>query len=119
MPGSRDWTYYNQYLVDSRTPTAQQPESQNQVSKLAWQDMEHWAQKRKDLQKQRRIQAGIDKGEGIVINKFLLGCDPEWVALDANGRTMHLALHEEEIGTDHGGRVGEFRPKPCKGAYAL
>lgn len=61
----------------------------------------------------------IEQGEGFVINNFLLGCDPEFVALDVNGRTMHLDLHEEEIGIDHGGRVGEFRPKPCKGAFAL
>jgi Phage phiEco32-like COOH.NH2 ligase-type 2 len=69
---------------------------------------------------EKRIAKKQDSEEGgVVINNFLLGCDPEFIALDTLGKTVHLDIEEEEIGTDHGGRVGEFRPKPCKGAYAL
>lgn len=44
-----------------------------------------------------------------------VGCDPEFLVLDANNRVQHFAgNHTDEhgnIGSDHGGRVGELRPK--------
>jgi Phage phiEco32-like COOH.NH2 ligase-type 2 len=57
-----------------------------------------------------------------MLNDFLVGCDPEFGALDGSGVQMNLARHfrsNGEIGYDHGGRVGEFRPEPTKGTYAL
>jgi len=47
-----------------------------------------------------------------------IGCDPEFLVVDNNGYTLSassLAYNSSEhgeIGTDHGGSVGEFRPKP-------
>ena len=77
---------------------------------------------RKDKMKKIQVEKDLLKAgelEGEMVNNFLIGCDPEFVAMDALGRTVHLDLEEEEIGTDHGGRVGELRPKPSKGAFAL
>lgn len=59
------------------------------------------------------------KEEGIVINKFLVGCDPEFVALDEQNRIIPAAGANGEIGYDHGGRVWELRPAPTKGTFAL
>lgn len=66
--------------------------------------------------------AGETKGFNGMINNFLVGCDPEWAALDGQGKVMGLIghlNHAGEIGYDHHGRVGEFRPEPTKGTYAL
>lgn len=58
--------------------------------------------------------------EGVVINSFQIGCDPEFVALGADGRLISAAaLDTAEIGHDHNGRVVELRPAPAKGAFAL
>lgn len=60
--------------------------------------------------------------EEMVINKFLIGCDPEFVMLDGSGHWMNGAAYfpdNKEIGYDHGGRVCEFRPGPTKGVYPL
>lgn len=71
--------------------------------------------------------------EGM-INNFLVGCDPEFVGLKADGGVMDVkkvwlgdnptsqqqdAFYDAEVGYDHGGRVAELRPGPCKGTYAL
>jgi len=75
---------------------------------------------RKKLVAQRLIERAERKEEGVVINKFLLGCDPEFVALDSVGRIINgEQLGNGEIGYDHSGRVLELRPEPSKGAYAL
>jgi hypothetical protein len=65
-----------------------------------------------------------DMKEGFtgMLNTFLVGCDPEFVALNGSGTQLNLAPHfpdDGEIGFDHGGRVGEFRPEPTRGTYAL
>jgi len=65
-----------------------------------------------------------DMREGFtgMLNTFLVGCDPEFVALNARGTQINLAEHlsgDGEVGYDHGGRVGEFRPEPTRGTYAL
>lgn len=78
-----------------------------------------YGKKCQDKHEKRLSKKSEGEEGGSVINNFLVGCDPEFVALDGNGRTMPLNFEEEEIGTDHGGRVGEFRPKPCKGVFAL
>jgi hypothetical protein len=62
------------------------------------------------------------KGFSGMLNTFLVGCDPEFAALDATGRQIDLSMYlgdNGEVGYDHGGRVGEFRPEPTKGTYAL
>lgn len=59
---------------------------------------------------------------GSMLNKFLVGCDPEFAAIAGDGKQMNLSSyirHDGEIGFDHGGRVGEFRPEPTRGTYAL
>jgi hypothetical protein len=65
-----------------------------------------------------------DMKEGFtgMLNTFLIGCDPEFVALDSSGAQINLGPFvrgDGEIGFDHGGRVGEFRPGPTRGTYAL
>jgi hypothetical protein len=56
-----------------------------------------------------------------LINKFLIGCDPEFVGVDGmNFIPMNNYFGERgPIGFDHGGSVGEFRPKPAKYAWTL
>jgi hypothetical protein len=65
---------------------------------------------------------GMKEGFTGMLNTFLVGCDPEFVALNGNGGQINLADHisaNGEVGYDHGGRVGEFRPEPTRGTYAL
>src|ERR1700723_1207852 len=62
------------------------------------------------------------EGSHGVLNTFLVGCDPEFVALNGSGQQMNLSAHlrpDGEIGYDHGGRVGELRPEATRGTYAL
>lgn len=61
------------------------------------------------------------KGFTGMINTFMMGCDPEFVALDAQGKQVNVASYVDttEVGYDHGGRVGELRPTPTRGTYAL
>jgi Phage phiEco32-like COOH.NH2 ligase-type 2 len=79
-------------------------------------------------QKHRALtQDSTEESEGMegfhgMINNFLMGCDPEFVALDGTGVQINLANFfsgDGEIGYDHGGRVGEFRPEATRGTYAL
>lgn len=56
-----------------------------------------------------------------VINTFLVGCDPEFVGID-NGELVPMNRYfpqRGEIGYDHGGSVGELRPRPAKGTWTL
>lgn len=57
-----------------------------------------------------------------LVNDFLIGCDPEFVAMDGNGAVVncsrHIA-HDGELGHDHGGWVLEFRPSPEKSTWKL
>lgn len=67
------------------------------------------------------VDDGCEEQE-IMINKFMLGCDPEFAALDAKGRQIQadqFIYAAGEVGYDHGGRLLEFRPAPAKGAFAL
>ena len=69
--------------------------------------------------KEEKIELAED---GVVVNKFLLGCDPEFVALNEAGEVINvngILTHDGEVGWDHSGHVIEVRPKPAKGAYAL
>lgn len=60
--------------------------------------------------------------EDTMINNFQVGCDPEFIMIDANGDRVNANEHfglTGEIGYDHGGRVAEFRPEPSKGVLPL
>lgn len=68
------------------------------------------------------IAEGTDEMAEKLANNFLIGCDPEFVALDDKGRIISveaLMPHEGEVGYDHGATVIEVRPKPAMGTYAL
>ena len=57
-----------------------------------------------------------------LINPFLIGCDPEFVAFDAAGNHLnvrHLIPNGGELGWDHSGDVLEVRPRPAKSAFTL
>jgi hypothetical protein len=56
-----------------------------------------------------------------LVNKFLIGCDPEFVTIH-NGRRCDVGTHlprEGVVGWDHGGRIAEIRPNPSRGVYRL
>jgi len=60
--------------------------------------------------------------EGAMLNDFRVGCDPEFILLNGDGRTSDASLyfpHFGPIGYDHGGRVAELRPDPGKGVYSI
>lgn len=52
-------------------------------------------------------------------NNFLIGADPEFAVLDANGRYMQVSLPQGKLGTDHSDRVVELRPDPSLTAEGL
>ena len=56
-----------------------------------------------------------------LVNKFLMGCDPEFVTIH-NGRRCNVndhLPHEGVVGWDHNGRIAEIRPDPSRGVYRL
>jgi len=60
--------------------------------------------------------------EEVVVNSFLVGCDPEFVVFDAAGEGVNLSHklpHAGQIGWDHSGYVAELRPQPAKGTFTL
>ena len=57
-----------------------------------------------------------------LINPFLIGCDPEFVAFDFAGKHLNvqnLIPQKGEVGYDHGGDVLEVRPRPAKSSFTL
>jgi hypothetical protein len=65
---------------------------------------------------------GTEPEEGDMLNNFLIGCDPEFILLDNEGKTAKASQYFPYaglIGYDHGGRVAELRPKPAKGTYTV
>lgn len=57
-----------------------------------------------------------------LLNPFLIGCDPEFVAFDAEGQHVNVRYnlpHAGEIGWDHSGDVLEVRPRPAKSSFTL
>jgi len=55
-----------------------------------------------------------------LLNKFLVGCDPEFVAYDKAGALLVLPMdHDGPIGIDHGGDVAELHPEPSKDTRTL
>lgn len=78
---------------------------------------------RLELIRRKRLLRHLDNPEeGTVINNFLVGCDPEFVALDSKGTLLNVAnaiSQEGEVGYDHSGRVLELRPQPARGTFAL
>lgn len=57
-----------------------------------------------------------------LLNKFLVGCDPEFVVLDKAGNHVNVArliAKEGSFGYDHNGDVLEVRPEPNVGIFVL
>lgn len=56
-----------------------------------------------------------------LLNNFLIGCDPEFIAMSGGEiKKLDQVLNKDgEVGYDHGGWVAELRPKPALGTYAL
>lgn len=108
----------------ARRPTAAEQEQRSTwtlAPKLTPNQLFHKLKKeREELVTKKLAERAERKEEGVVLNKFALGCDPEFVALDDRGRVINGAgLGQGEVGFDHSGRVLEIRPEPSKGAYAL
>jgi hypothetical protein len=65
---------------------------------------------------------GEDDVASGLLNKFMIGTDPEFVVLDNDGvvvNTDGTLPHTGVVGWDHGGQVVEIRPEPAHGVYAL
>lgn len=65
---------------------------------------------------------GEDDVPAKLINNWLVGCDPEFVVMDKNGRVVNtdgILPHTGVVGWDHSGDVVEIRPEPAHGTYAL
>lgn len=57
-----------------------------------------------------------------LLNPFLIGCDPEFVACNAAGERINVKASFQQkglIGWDHNGDVIEIRPEPAKSSYTL
>ena len=57
-----------------------------------------------------------------LINRFLVGCDPEFVVLDPSGKHMNMKTtfgYRGLVGYDHDGDVLEVRPLPAKSIATL
>lgn len=57
-----------------------------------------------------------------LVNTWLVGCDPEFVVMDKEGRVFNVARvmgQRGTVGWDHNGHVVEIRPEPAHGTYAL
>lgn len=65
---------------------------------------------------------GEDDMPQKLINGWLIGCDPEFVAMDARGQIVNTEgtiPHAGVVGYDHSGDVIEIRPEPAHGTYIL
>lgn len=101
-----DWTNAN-------WPT---PEMQ---SNLMRQMAEAVQARRQSVQAKEEVKEELEST--AVINTFLVGCDPEFVGID-HGELVPMNRYfpqRGEIGFDHGGSVGELRPRPAKGTWTL
>lgn len=58
-----------------------------------------------------------------VLNKFLIGCDPEFAGLSSAGNLINFSRHgiphDGPVGYDHDGWVCEIRPEPALGTYTV
>ena len=56
-----------------------------------------------------------------LVNDFDIGCDPEFVVLDASGAfvTVEDIGFSGSVGYDHGGACVELRPQKARGTYTL
>jgi len=58
-----------------------------------------------------------------LVNTFLIGADPEYIALDKAGTLVNVAAYTTkdalEVALDHGGDVLEIKPKPSKSTFRL
>lgn len=65
---------------------------------------------------------GEDDVASGLMNGWYVGCDPEFVMLDAAGRIVNVSEtlnHDGPAGWDHSGDVIEIRPQPAHGTYKL
>jgi hypothetical protein len=55
------------------------------------------------------------------VNKFEVGCDPEFAVLDKTGNLVDVQNlgHEGVVGYDHGGDCAELRPAQARGLWTL
>jgi hypothetical protein len=116
--GSQQALIYNQLvyqIMQAQLRRRRQPPPQPPTNFGAYE------QKHRAIQQDSTEDEGMREGFTGMLNTFLVGCDPEFVALNARGEQINVSpfFTTEEIGYDHGGRVGEFRPEPTKGTYAL
>jgi hypothetical protein len=81
------------------------------------------AELRKQAQAKRAVAEPMVRARSPFVNGFLVGCDPEFVALDGQGNLVNLRQRgmraEGEVGYDHEGRVGELRPQAAKSTFTL
>jgi Phage phiEco32-like COOH.NH2 ligase-type 2 len=56
-----------------------------------------------------------------LLNKFLVGCDPEFMAIQDNNymNVKGIIPRAGQVGWDHDGKVIELRPTPAKSTYTL
>lgn len=55
-----------------------------------------------------------------LVNKFAVGCDPEFAVIDKAGRLVRVrSLGAGAVGYDHDGRCVELRPEQARGTYTI
>lgn len=56
-----------------------------------------------------------------LVNKFKVGCDPEFVVMDGNGCIVNVSKLGAggAVGYDHSGFCAELRPEEARGTYAV
>lgn len=57
-----------------------------------------------------------------LVNKFEIGCDPEFVVLDTQGRIVNVSQmtdNEGTVGWDHSGNCVELRPTQARGTWTV
>lgn len=89
---------------------------------VAHAQLTQYLQRKIDQEEALAASQKIEDDTGNMINTFRVGCDPEFILLDKEGKTVNANLYfppHGPIGYDHGGRVAEFRPDPARGIYAL
>lgn len=61
--------------------------------------------------------------ENQMLNDFKVGCDPEFVLLNGQGKRVDadevFPNYADPIGCDHNGRLVEFHPEPTKGVLLI
>jgi hypothetical protein len=65
----------------------------------------------------------LEDEEESMLNTFRVGCDPEFMLLDKEGKMVradhHFPNYNDPIGCDHNGRLAEFHPAPTRGILPI